>query len=490
MGNHESCTKQQKLNNDVFYTANSPNNKKMILKKSMPLLILAGMITIFSCSKEKSVDNGGNPPPPTGDSVSLKDRLNDTTVEYARDIYLWYKQIPADFNGRSYDDPNKVMTAIRQYSTEPGFTGPVDRWSFAIKQSEWDNISSGSSQDFGMDVFFLQDGDLRVKAVEKSSPAGAAGIHRGWQIVKVNNNTNITVANVDFLVTAIFNSASTSFTFKKPDGSTVDIVLNAAGYQSNPIFLDTVYNTGGKTVGYMVFNSFLGDTAQIYSGFDRVFNRFQTAGVNEVVIDLRYNGGGYVSVQQKLANYLVNATANGDVMMNQQYNDKYTQYNETTEFGKLGTLNLNRIFFIVSNNTASASELLINNLKPWMDVKLVGPEPSYGKPVGYFPIPVGDWYIFPVSFRSTNKNGEGNYFNGLTPDKLVADGLDKDWGDVNESCLSSIIKYIGTGTFGFAEIPGIAAGRAGSSNMEMLRNSNTKFSAKEFKGMVDPRRIR
>ena len=111
---------------------------------------------------------------------------------------------------------------------------------------------------------------------------------------------------------------------------------------------------------------------------------------------LRYNGGGYVSVQQKLANYLVSIAANGNVMMNQEYNDKYTQYNETTEFGKIGSLNLSRIFFIVSDNTASASELLINNMKPWMDVKFVGPEASYGKPVGYFPIPVGDWYIFPV----------------------------------------------------------------------------------------------
>jgi carboxyl-terminal processing protease len=473
-----------------LHSKNSTNTYMMILKKFLPLIVVIGMLTILSCQKEKSLTDAEVTPPPTGDSVNLSDKLNDTTLEYARDIYLWYNQIPATFNARQYADPNEVMTAIREYSIEPGFTTAVDRWSFAIKQTEWDNISSGAAEDFGLDVFFMQDGDLRVKAVEPNSPAGTAGIHRGWQIVKVNNSSNITTSNVDFLVDAIFSSSSSSFTFKKPDGSTVDIVLNAAPYQSNPILLDTVYNTGGKTVGYLVLNSFLGDTSQIYSGFDRIFNRFQSAGVNEVVVDLRYNGGGYVSVQQKLANYLVNIAGNGNVMMNQEYNDKYTQYNETTEFGKLGQLNLNRIFFIVSDNTASASELLINNMKPWMDVKIVGPEASYGKPVGYFPIPLGDWYIFPVSFRSTNKNGEGKYFNGLTPDKLVTDGLDKDWGDQNEACLSSIIKYIGTGAFSFAEVPGAAAGRAGSSNLEMMRRGNSKFSAKEFKGMVDPRRIR
>jgi hypothetical protein len=124
-----------------------------------------------------------------------------------------------------------------------------------------------------------------------------------------------------------------------------------------------------------------------------------------------------------------------------------------------------------------------------MDVKIVGPEASYGKPVGYFPIPVGDWYIFPVSFRSTNKNGEGKYFNGLAPDKLVADGLDKDWGDQNEACLSSVMKYIGTGSFAMGEIPGTAAGRAGTSNVEVMR-TNSKFTKKDFKGMVDLRRRR
>lgn len=460
----------------------------MILKRSLPVFLVSALLVIVSCSKEKSIDTGGNTPPPTGDSVTEADKLNDTTLEYSKDIYLWYNQIPSTFDARSYADPSEVMVAIRQYSNEPGFTQPVDRWSFAIKQAEWDNISSGVYEDFGMNVFFLAEGDLRVRAIEKNSPAGQAGIHRGWQIVKVNNNTNITTGNASFLVDAIYNSTTSSFTFKKPDGTTVDITLNAASYQEDPIYLDTVYNTGGKTVGYLVFNSFLGDTSQIYTGFDRVFNKFQQAGVNEVVVDLRYNGGGYVSVQQKLANYLVSAVADGDIMMNQEYNDKYSQYNETTRFGKLGTLNLNRIFFIVSQGTASASELLINNMKPWMDVKIVGPEASYGKPVGYFPIPVGDWYIFPVSFRSTNKNGEGKYFNGLAPDKLVADGLDKDWGDQDEACLSSIIKYIGTGTFGFAEIPGVAAGRAGNSNIEMVKRSNTRFDAKTFKGLVDTRR--
>jgi carboxyl-terminal processing protease len=204
-----------------------------------------------------------------------------------------------------------------------------------------------------------------------------------------------------------------------------------------------------------------------------------------VVVDLRYNGGGYVSMQERLANYLAPQAASGGLMMEQQFNDKYAaEFNERENFRKLGALNLSRIFFIVSKSTASASELLINNLKPYMDVQLLGPSKSYGKPVGYFPIPVGDWYIFPVSFRTTNKNGEGSYFDGLPLNKQVADGLDKDWGDLNESCLASVVNYITTGTYT------MSAGRTMIREKPEVLNGNEVLDAPSFKGAIDTRRMR
>jgi len=78
---------------------------------------------------------------------------------------------------------------------------------------------------------------------------------------------------------------------------------------------------------------------------------------------------------------------------------------------------------------------------------LVGPTKTHGKPVGFFPIPIADWYIFPVSFKTVNKNGEGNYFDGFALNNQVADGLDKDWGDINESAFASVLRYIGSGAF-------------------------------------------
>jgi hypothetical protein len=433
--------------------------------------MIAVLALLSACKK----DSGGAPPPPP------KDKIKDTTIQYTRDIYLWYNQIPSSFNEQGYADPNKIMEAIRKYSAEPGFQSPVDLWSFAMKQAEWDDVSGGVAGDFGMSVFFRDEGDLRVKSVEKASPAGAKGIQRGWRITKINGSTNITTGNAEFIVNAIFYSTNGTFTFQKPDGSSVDVTLAAATYQEHPIYLDTVYTAGTKKLGYMVFNSFLGDTTQVYSEFQRIFNRFNSEGVTDVAVDLRYNGGGYVSVQQKLANYLAPASVNGGIMMSQVFNDKYASWNETDNFSKLGPLNITRVFFIVSNNTASASELLINNLKPYMDVKLVGPGRTYGKPVGYFPIPVGDWYIFPVSFRSTNKNGQGNYFGGFQVDSQQPDGLDKNWGDLTETALASVYKYVSTGSFArTTEVPG----SANFTVTPQIINGNQKLDVKSFKGAV------
>jgi C-terminal processing protease CtpA/Prc len=451
----------------------------------LPALLL--VLFFSACKKEESLQTNNLNPTPPADPTTTADQLKDSTLLYTKDIYLWSDKIPATFNARSYADPSAIMTAIRQYAIEPGFTSSVDRWSFAMKQQEWDNVSSGVSEDFGITVFFRQDGDLRVRAVEKASPAGQAGVRRGWRITNLAGSNNITTANASFIVQNVYQSKTTAFTFEKPDGSSVNLTLTAGTYQENPVLLDSVYTAGGKKVGYLVFNSFLGDTAAIYRSFDRTFGRFSNEGVQDLVVDLRYNGGGYVTVAEKLANYLAPSAANGGVMMTQRFNAKYTSYNSTRTFRKVGPLNLSRIFFIVGSGTASASELLINSLKPYMEVILLGPSKTHGKPAGYFPIPVGDWYIFPVSFVTVNKAGEGNYYNGFALNNQVADGLDKDWGDLSESAFASAVKYISTGAFRLAE-----------ENQRILNaqrsaavvSGNDVLDKPVFKGTVDVRRMK
>jgi C-terminal processing protease CtpA/Prc len=457
------------------------------MKNRFIIAVMVSLAYLPAC-KKADVTSNNLTSTPTTPAASAADALKDSALLYSKDIYLWYNQIPSTFNARSYDGIDKIMTAIRQYSNEPGFSQPVDRWSFAMKQTEWDNVSSGVAGDFGLNVFFRAEGDLRVRHVEKESPAGLAGVHRGWRITAINGNTSISTGNADFIVQNVYESSSASITFQKPDNSSVTLNLTAATYKEHPVVLDSVYSIDSKKIGYFSFNSFLGDTTEIYNDFSRVFNHFANAGVTDVIVDLRYNGGGYVTMSQKLADWLVPSTANGQLMMKQMYNDKYTQYNESTTFQKLGSLNVSRIFFIVSSSTASASELLINNLKPFMDVQLIGPSKTYGKPVGFFPIPVGAWYIFPVSFKSTNKNGEGGYYNGIALNSQVADGLDKDWGDTGESCLQDAISYIVSGVF--KSIASNGRNTTGFQEEPVVKQSNSILDQPSFKGAVDTRRMK
>ena len=133
-------------------------------------LLLASIVSLAllqACKKNKDVIASN--PTPTGGTTSSADKIKDSTIADARDIYLWYSQIPSTFNARSYTDPNAIMEAIRQYSNEPGFSTPVDKWSFGMKQTDWDNLSNGVSADFGMTVFFMK---ARLQVLQESIVVG------------------------------------------------------------------------------------------------------------------------------------------------------------------------------------------------------------------------------------------------------------------------------------------------------------------------------
>ena len=414
---------------------------------------------LFSCKKDikqELTSNISPTPPPNPLPVGTSSQVNDVAFQKTQDYYLWNTQLPATLNTTSYTDPIGVMTAIRQYSIEPGFATPVDKWSFAMKKTEWNQYSGGMSSvssstsaagDFGITVFFRAEGDLRVRLTEPNSPGGILGIKRGWRITKINGSTNITTSNSQYIIDNIYKAVSADVTFTKPDGSSIDLNLQAAHYADKPVYLDTVYNSANGNIGYLVYNSFLGNIDQTAAEYARVFNKFASAGITNLIVDLRYNGGGYVNLQEQLANYLITSQAQGSIMMKQIYNSNHSNENSTVLFNKSGSLQLTKIYFIVSRGTASASELLINNLKPYMDVRLIGNSNTHGKPVGFFPIEDGEWYVFPVSFKTVNKNGEGNYYAGFTPNAIVADGLDKDWGDINENSLASALRNISSGSF-------------------------------------------
>ncbi|MEJ7683158.1 MAG: S41 family peptidase [Segetibacter sp.] len=177
--------------------------------------------------------------------------------------------------------------------------------------------------------------------------------------------------------------------------------LSKTSFISNSVLYNSVIDAGGKKVGYFVFKQFFGAPSR--AELNTVFSNFKSQGIDELIVDLRYNPGGSTATQDALADLIAPASANNQTMYKYVYNqslqqgdfpllkhkagyenESFSEANNTQNFENTGGLNLSRVFFIVSgSSTASASELLINNLKPYMDVKLIG-DTTYGKPVGFF----------------------------------------------------------------------------------------------------------
>jgi C-terminal processing protease CtpA/Prc len=274
--------------------------------------------------------------------------------------------------------------------------------------------------------------------VLKGSPGEKAGLKRGDVIMKVDGQI-ITATNYSsilqnqtlrFEIGAFSNNAFTS------NNSFVDITK--AIVQTNPIQKDTVVLWGGKKVGYLCYLQFLTSfDDSLRSVFGR-FKNYKSTGIDELVLDLRFNGGGYVSSSDLLSCLSVKDLASkvGTTMNKKVYNNTYTNElkanNNPKDFITTFTneanniSNLNRIFILTSNNTASASELVINNLKPFMQVILIG-EHTYGKNVGSFTITdsKGRWTfgLQPITFKTTNALDQSDYgtVNGFTPDYTLSD---------------------------------------------------------------------
>jgi hypothetical protein len=239
--------------------------------------------------------------------------------------------------------------------------------------------------------------------------------------------------------------------FSRPDGVEQTMTLTVGAYKSDYVMNPKVFSVNGNNVGYFAFDSFLGDaingkTAQTtLNALDLLFTDFKAKNVTELVLDLRYNGGGYGLVSNYLGNLIAPASAVGKVFSKTEHNTKYSQYNATTYFqNSTNGLKLSKITIIVNKGTASASEELINGLKPVMNVKLIG-NTTHGKPVGYYAIPTMNYYAFPVAFKNVNSAGTGDFYEGFSVDKVQSDDIRYELGDANEACLKSALDYIKTG---------------------------------------------
>jgi C-terminal processing protease CtpA/Prc len=386
--------------------------------------------------------------------------INTWIHENMSAYYLWPDKMPALASTNTSSNPMDYFYSILyDYKT-------TDRFSWIDSSSaNLINQLNGINTVLGIRVspFYTDDTKANVALVLayvlKGSPAEKSGLKRGDIILSVDDKA-ITSSN--------YNSVLQNQTLKLGLGDYNNKVFSSSGksvtvtkveLQTNPILKDTVINWAGKKVGYFAYLQFL-------SSFDdslrAVFGRFKQQGVNELVIDLRYNGGGYVSSSDLLTNLIVKDIASrvDKVMNKRQYNEAFTKEvikqsgasalvtNFKMESNNIGSLN--RVFFLTSTGTASASELIINNLKPFMNVILIG-EHTYGKNVGSFTITDNtkrwNYGLQPITFKILNALDQSDYgtVNGFLPDYALADDLlpYKLLGDPNETYLNKALTIIG-----------------------------------------------
>ncbi len=484
------------------------------MKKIYPLIAVILCTGILSsCKKENKNNNNPSGPSKVGSTLDL---IKDSVFLYAQEEYLWNTQLPSysAFNPRSFSNPEDAtalsteLNALSQYAINPSTGAPYEysiydpsaaKYSFIDDGTETAALN-GSKGDYGFDVNYslINDplvNDLRVEYVYPGSPAAVAGIKRGYRITSINGSASLsydgsgygtgTSANLNAINAAIYASNTISMTLQKPDGTTLTVTdLSVGNYNVNPVLKDTVFNEGnGHVIGYLVFNSFTSDS-NADPLLNAAFANFTSQGVTDLVVDLRYNGGGYVSTAEYLDNLIVPAAKSGTLMYNTYYNSNlvsgkdpllanqwrtdpssgqdfnYGQINYSVaenlvNFSKIGSLNVGRVFFIMTDQTASASELTINNLRPEMDVEFVGTT-SYGKPVGFFDININKYTMFTPEFSVQNSAGAGGYYAGFTPGAPGypgvngVDDITKDFGDPTESLLADIISDVNTGTYAIA----------------------------------------
>lgn len=404
--------------------------------------------------------------------VSYVDGGRDT--KYDLPTYLWYNQVPKmDPLNNAYPTAKDLLGKIKTYPINPSNGMPYDKYSFLDDGAIRNETQAGVAGDVGLQVSYARDADnkilLCVLFVDKNSPAGKAGIQRSWVITAINGDSNIAYdgangTNTNKVNKAIYFDPQVTLTFLKPDGTTTTNTLIKTTYTINPILFDTIYNNNGKNVGYFVLSTF----ANVYyqdkptfskSEIDRVFNKFTSAGVSSLIVDLRYNGGGSGPTAEYIDSCIAPSSVKNKLMYRILHNDKLTKFanqiglTQEVFFNGGGNLNLSEVFFIGTRNTASASELVLNNLKPYMNVKLVG-DTTYGKPVGFYifnvyklingePKSLADLYA--INYETRNALNKGEYYSGIAPDIKANDLIGYNWGDLRDDNLKKIFTYLNTG---------------------------------------------
>ncbi|WP_281212259.1 S41 family peptidase [Shewanella insulae] len=412
--------------------------------------------------------------------AGLKEKL--WLRSWSNDTYLWYSEIidrdPAPYQVLEYFDLLKTENLSASGK-------PKDQFHFSMPTSEWEQLNqSGASVGYGMSFYLQQasgttDRKVTVAYTEPNSPATNANIARGAVVVSIDGvsvKDASDSASIDILNKGLFPEDAgqqTRFTLQDLGASqTRDVVLTAQTVVSTPVQNTKVLATPSGTIGYMQFNAHI---ATAERGLFDAINTLANAKVDDLVLDLRYNGGGLLAMASQLGYMIAGEQATKDRIFEQvTFNDKYPTKNPVTgetltpspfydkTFGfnpsllssgqSLPSLNLSRVYVLTTNRTCSASESLINSLRGInVEVIQIGGT-TCGKPYGFYPTPnCGNTY-FSIQFKGENDKGFGDYSDGFVPSSSptlqsevpgcdIADDFSHALGDKEESQLAAALYY-------------------------------------------------
>ncbi len=387
-----------------------------IKKKCLSLGLLTFLsLALFSCKKDKA-DNI---------ELSATEGANTWVLDSMRAYYYWNQSLPSKPDFRL--ETPEFFESIRN---------TADRFSWIQKAEVLEKSLNGITKDAGFDFYLLRKSSSSddvvglIRIVAGNSPASQAGLTRGNYFTKVNGTT-ITRLNYETVIAPIFNGEPYNITLAAVENNQLvdkqTISLTPVELHENPIHAATILTSRtGKKVGYLFYNQFL---PEYNNDLLNAFNNFKSNGVTQLIVDLRYNPGGSVASAALLAG-LIQPSFNGtDVFIQFQgntnlgnesyrYSDIFSSAN--INLIKSANLNLTTVYVLATGSSASASELLINNLRPFMNVVHIG-EATVGKNEASITIrdqrspALIDWAIQPIVFKTANKNGFGDYANGLDP---------------------------------------------------------------------------
>lgn len=389
---------------------------------------------------------------PTDCSIPGQNAFVSSTMS---DIYLWYRDLPA-VDPAGFSSPDALLEAIRYRPLDSTFSY------IGYRAAEDAFYSESQFIGFGLRMKLVGPNELRIAQVYPGSPAAEAGLDRGHLLLEVNGRAVpelLATGEIDTVFGPGVEGIRGQVRFRDLAGNerVADMLKRAVTIPT--VSATRTFDVGGRKVGYILFSNFVQPST---AALNSAFKQLTVQGANELVLDLRYNGGGLVSVAQHLGGLIGGEPTDGQVFSQSVHNDRNTSRNQTYRFANPpGALSLRRVVVITTRASASASELVINALRPFLPVTVVG-DTTYGKPVGQYGYNFCDRVLYPVAFSMRNARNEGDFFGGIGADCAAPDDLFHPFGDAGESSLAASLHYLGTGS-----CPAASAAAARAANLRL-----------------------